>query len=114
MKNEAIVRNLIPFLTEFGGSNDWTNLETNLEPTQVYKRKQIRAYMDLQYKQIEDYLLNSTYWNLIFIIQKTTKIIGISKISLYWVLTDLQGTLILWLVLIQYVVQQNQNCYILI
>ena len=23
----------------------------------------IRAYMDLQYKQIEDYLLNSTYWN---------------------------------------------------
>ena len=63
MKKEAIVRNLIPFLTEFGGSNDWTNLETNLEPTEIYKRKQIRAYMDLQYKQIEDYLLNSTYWN---------------------------------------------------
>ena len=38
MKKEAIVRNLIPFLTEFGGSNDWTNLETNLEPTEIYKR----------------------------------------------------------------------------
>ena len=63
MKDEAIARNLIPFLTEFGGSDDWKNLETNLEPTDVYKREQIRAYMDLQFKQIEDYLLNSTYWN---------------------------------------------------
>jgi hypothetical protein len=63
MKNEATVRNLIPFITEFGGSYDWKNLETNLEPTEVYKNEQIRAYMDLQFKQIEDFLLNSTYWN---------------------------------------------------
>jgi Cellulase (glycosyl hydrolase family 5)/Glycoside hydrolase family 5 C-terminal domain len=63
MKKEAVVRNLIPFLTEFGGSHDWKNLETNLEPTEVYKREQTRAYMDLQFKQIEDFLLNSSYWN---------------------------------------------------
>jgi hypothetical protein len=63
MKKQAIVRNLIPFLTEFGASHDWKNLETYLEPTQVYKREQTRAYMDLQFKQIEDFLLNSAYWN---------------------------------------------------
>jgi Cellulase (glycosyl hydrolase family 5) len=63
MKNEAVLRNLIPFLTEFGGSNDWKILETNLEPTEVYKGEQTRAYMDLQFKQIEDFLLNSAYWN---------------------------------------------------
>jgi hypothetical protein len=63
MKKEAVVRNLIPFLTEFGGSQDWKNLETDLEPTEVYKREQTRAYMDLQFKQIEDFLLNSVYWN---------------------------------------------------
>ena len=63
MKEEAVVRNLIPFLTEFGSSNDWKNLQTNLEPIEVYKREQTRAYMDLQFKQIEDFLLNSAYWN---------------------------------------------------
>jgi cellulase (glycosyl hydrolase family 5) len=63
MKNEATARNLIPFITEFGGSADWKNLQTNLEPTEIYKKEQIRAYMDLQFKQIEDFLLNSTYWN---------------------------------------------------
>jgi Cellulase (glycosyl hydrolase family 5) len=63
MKDAAIDRNLIPFLTEFGGNVDWENLDTNLEPKEVYKRKQIRAYIDLQFKQIEHYLLNSTYWN---------------------------------------------------
>lgn len=63
MKKEAVVRNLIPFLTEFGSSNDWKNLQTNLEPIEVYKREQTRAYMDLQFKQIEDFLLNSAYWN---------------------------------------------------
>jgi len=63
MKKEAVVRNLIPFLTEFGSSNDWKNLQTNLEPIEVYKREQTRAYMDLQFKLIEDFLLNSAYWN---------------------------------------------------
>jgi len=63
MKKEAVLRNLIPFLTEFGGSNDWKILQTDLEPTGVYKGEQTRPYMDLQFKQIEDFLLNSSYWN---------------------------------------------------
>ena len=29
----------------------------------TYKKKQIRAYMDLLFTQIEHFLLNSTYWN---------------------------------------------------
>jgi len=63
MKKEAVVRNLIPFLTEFGANQDWNNLKTNLEPSEVYGKEQTRAYMELQFKQIEDYLLNCAYWN---------------------------------------------------
>jgi len=55
--------NLIPFLTEFGGSHDWEKYNTDLQPSSIYKRKQIRAYMNLQYKQVESFLLNCTYWN---------------------------------------------------
>ena len=55
---------LIPFLTEFGGSQDWDywSIEDSDLPT-VYEKKQIRAYMDLQFQQIERELLNATYWN---------------------------------------------------
>ena len=63
MKKEAVIRNLVPFLTEFGANQDWNNLKTNLEPSEVYRKEQTRAYMDLQFKQIEDYLLNCAYWN---------------------------------------------------
>ena len=59
----AISRNLIPFLTEFGGNQDWERLKTDLQPDAVYNGKQIRAYMNLQFIQIETFLLNSTYWN---------------------------------------------------
>jgi len=62
LKNGALERNLVPFLTEFGGSHDWDHYKTDLK-SNVYKNKQIRAYIDLQYKQIELNLLNSTYWN---------------------------------------------------
>ncbi len=41
-------RDLIPFLTEFGGTHD---------------SEQIGAYINLQYIQVESQLLNSTYWN---------------------------------------------------
>jgi hypothetical protein len=41
-------RQLVPFLTEFGGVQD---------------AELIRDYIDLHYKQIETFLLNSTYWN---------------------------------------------------
>jgi hypothetical protein len=63
MQKEAASRSLIPFLTEFGGSQDWETLPTNLGPDSVYHTKQIRAYMNLQYIQVESYLLNSIYWN---------------------------------------------------
>lgn len=45
---EGYKRDLIPFLTEFGGSHD---------------SEQIEPYINLQYIQVESQLLNSTYWN---------------------------------------------------
>lgn len=44
----ATERDLIPFLTEFGG---------------VQADEQFREFIDLQFAQIESNLLNSTYWN---------------------------------------------------
>jgi hypothetical protein len=63
LREAAISRGLVPFLTEFGGSHDWDVLYTDIEPRDTYQTKQIRAYMDLQFQQVEAYLLNSTYWN---------------------------------------------------
>jgi hypothetical protein len=63
LREAAISRGLVPFLTEFGGSQDWEDLYTDIEPRDTYQTKQIRAYMDLQFQQVEAYLLNSTYWN---------------------------------------------------
>ena len=59
----ATSRGLVPFLTEFGGSQDWEYFYTDLERTDTYQGKQIRAYMDLQFIQVEKYLINATYWN---------------------------------------------------
>jgi hypothetical protein len=44
----AVERNLIPFLTEFGG---------------LQESEQIREYLDLNFIQIESFLINSTLWN---------------------------------------------------
>jgi hypothetical protein len=66
LSESAISRGLIPFLTEFGGSQDWEQLYSNFPLTNLYNNKQIRAYMDLQFVQIEKYLLNATYWNYDF------------------------------------------------
>ncbi|HEY7572584.1 MAG TPA: cellulase family glycosylhydrolase [Nitrososphaeraceae archaeon] len=63
LREAAISRGLVPFLTEFGGSHDWDELYTDIEPRDTYRTKQIRSYMDFQYQQVESYLLNSTYWN---------------------------------------------------
>ena len=57
MRESAISRNLVPFLTEFGGNQDWETLKTDLPPESVYKGSQIRAYMNLQFVQIETFLL---------------------------------------------------------
>jgi hypothetical protein len=60
LRGAATSRKLIPFMTEFGGDQDWT-FKTNLRPD-LYKT-QIRAYMDCQFKQIEALLLNAAYWD---------------------------------------------------
>ncbi|MDR4512981.1 MAG: cellulase family glycosylhydrolase [Nitrososphaeraceae archaeon] len=44
----AYDRDLIPFLTEFGGTHD---------------SERVREYIDISYEQLESVLLNSTYWN---------------------------------------------------
>jgi hypothetical protein len=44
----AVERNLIPFLTEFGG---------------LQESEQIREYLNLSFVQIESFLINSTLWN---------------------------------------------------
>jgi len=44
----AVERDLVPFLTEFGG---------------LQESEQIREYLDLNFMQIESFLINSTYWN---------------------------------------------------
>ncbi|GAC1346739.1 MAG: hypothetical protein NVSMB27_10840 [Ktedonobacteraceae bacterium] len=59
LMNAATSRGLIPFMTEFGGSQDW-QFPTDLPA--LYST-QIRAYMDLQFQQIEANLLNATYWH---------------------------------------------------
>ena len=63
IREASISRRVVPFLTEFGGSQDWDDLYTDIEPADAYQRKQIRAYMDLQFRQVEECLLNATYWN---------------------------------------------------
>jgi len=44
----ATERGLVPFITEFGAFQE---------------AEQVREYLDLQYKQIEAFLLNATIWN---------------------------------------------------
>lgn len=61
MKYAAETRGLIPFLTEFGASQDWQS-DTGMRPG-LYKNLVIRASIDLLYKNVERFLLNSTYWN---------------------------------------------------
>ncbi|MGI0002008.1 MAG: cellulase family glycosylhydrolase [Nitrososphaeraceae archaeon] len=48
LANAATERGLIPFLTEFGGSQE---------------AEQVREFLNLQFEQIETHLLNATYWN---------------------------------------------------
>jgi hypothetical protein len=48
LANAARERGLIPFLTEFGGFQG---------------AEQVRDYLNLEYEQIEAYLLNATLWN---------------------------------------------------
>lgn len=60
MRDAAIKRNAIPFLTEFGASQDWKENADFLFSTSM---PLVRVVMDLLYKQVESTLLNATYWN---------------------------------------------------
>lgn len=57
MMEAAHARNMVPFLTEFGGSYGW-QMESDLGPYKI----QIQTYLDLMYQQIENNLLNSILW----------------------------------------------------
>jgi hypothetical protein len=73
MNRVAVSTGCIPFITEFGASHDW-KIKLNQSSEEIYKidqaseviynndNKFVRAYIDLQYRQIERLLLNSTYW----------------------------------------------------
>jgi hypothetical protein len=63
MHHAAISRGLVPFLTEFGGSHDWEGFHTDFPPYTIYHGKQIRAYMNLHFIQVESLLANAIYWN---------------------------------------------------
>ena len=67
MLQAAKSRTLVPFLTEFGASQDWEppTFETGLRPS-VFQGSQAAAYMGLQFEQVERQLLNATYWNADF------------------------------------------------
>jgi hypothetical protein len=69
----ALSTGCIPFITEFGANYDWEinmdqeseeRYKTDREPEGIYDNDNrfVRAYIDLQYRQIERLLLNSTYW----------------------------------------------------
>lgn len=60
LKANALKNGGIPFLTEFGASNDW-QIQILQEPSS--RNTMVRAAMDLQYRAVELNLLNSTYWN---------------------------------------------------
>ena len=62
LSQAATERGLIPFITEFGAFQE---------------AEQIREYLDLQYNQIEAFLLNATIWNYDLSIRKRARIIGI-------------------------------------
>jgi endoglycosylceramidase len=57
MMEAAQARNMVPFLTEFGGSYSWQML-SDLGPYRI----QVQTYLDLLYQEIENNLLNSMLW----------------------------------------------------
>jgi cellulase (glycosyl hydrolase family 5)/glycosyl hydrolase family 5 len=61
LRAAADSRGLIPFLTEYGCSEDWRD-DTDLRPD-IYQHLVVRACLDLQLQQIEAQVLNATYWN---------------------------------------------------
>lgn len=61
MSSAASYRGMVPFVTEHGADHHWSRYGCDL-PRPAYRGDQVRAYIDLQLRQIEGYLLNATYW----------------------------------------------------
>lgn len=57
----AIERGLPPFLSEFGASQQWKG-RTRWRGD-IAHGQQVRAYMELQFRQVEQRALSATYWN---------------------------------------------------
>lgn len=62
MKQAALDRDAIPFLTEFGATHEWDALPNRFRPEE-YGATQTAAYLALQFEAIERHLLNSALWN---------------------------------------------------
>jgi endoglycosylceramidase len=64
MFQAAKSRNMVPVLTEFGGSQDWEppRFTTKLRPD-AFEGSMIAAYMGEQLEQAERYCLSWTYWS---------------------------------------------------
>ena len=95
----ATQRELIPFLTEFGGFQESTN---------------IREYINLHFIQIEKYLINATYWN--YDLYHTADGKDNWNLEDYSILDRIEHIEIwtLWHVHIQSEAQQNQYYFFLI
>jgi endoglycosylceramidase len=61
MVGEALQRDLVPFVTEHGADASWSRHGSDIARA-AYRDDQARAYVDLQFRQIERNLVSSTYW----------------------------------------------------
>ena len=62
MVSAASGRGLVPFVTEHGADNHWSRHSSDIDRPS-YRNDEARAYIDFQLRQLERYLLGSTYWN---------------------------------------------------
>lgn len=66
MVTEARNRNMVPFLTELGGSYGGHQSLQSKDPEinpQLYQHRALRALVDLSFQQIEANFLHATWWN---------------------------------------------------
>ncbi|HEY2168859.1 MAG TPA: cellulase family glycosylhydrolase [Candidatus Angelobacter sp.] len=62
MVNEGTKRNMVPFITEFGGEWSWQARDPAINPG-LYQYRALRALIDLSFQQIEARFLHATYWH---------------------------------------------------
>ena len=62
MVAEGKKRNMVAFLTEYGGEWNWQSKDPGINPA-LYQYRVLRALVDLSFQQIEAQFLNATYWH---------------------------------------------------